>query len=378
MSQRHFAALVEADVGFRLDPTIESDGLAALRVSEERAELQIFLRGLRPLRDTRAPGHYVYEAWLLDPAAPREQAISLSAFNSDETGTARCYALFDPLDVYGSGRSWRRDMMIVVTAEGQDDDPTPGSSWVLLGVFGEPAPLPQIVSLRQGAAQDGAGPNGANEAAAPAENAPDVAEAITGQPESDRMALEAAPDAGPGAEPEVFVEASPTRPESATYGQPWDFTPVVPPPAVPPPGYHLVEATHEALTPLQERLRGATGNVLIQFNTGECQLTIRGVPTPPSWGFAPSTGRPCNVYEGWLCNSRTGEYASLGYFRRIWNDTYRLQYRGDLPLHLFDTVLVSPEDRAGMADPNRLPLFRARYLPFARTPRERPAATAGR
>lgn len=323
-----FSVLLEAEDSFRLDPTVPVSGHAALTLEGDRGELTIYLRNLRPLRDTQPPGLFFYEGWLVDQVEVNAEAISLGAFNSDEAGSAKGYFPFSPANLRGTGRPFSPESLLMITAEAMDGDPAPNNCRVMLGVFGPPAPVPALVDLR------GAGAPEANVATreSPAESA--------------ALSL-----AGEHAVPE----------------QPWSFPNAPFPPVVPPPGYEPVDQTHEALVALRDRLREATGTAMIDFAKGSVLLTVRGVPSPSLWGIEPTTGRAYNVYEGWLHNSRTGEWASLGLFRKIWQDTFRLQYRGELPLHLYDTIVVSPEDRTSSGDPARIPLFSANYLPYAKS-----------
>ncbi len=336
-----FALLVEASSSFRLDPITPGGGHTVITLEEGRGELLLYVRGLRPLRENRPPGHFFYEAWFYDPQASPPRAVSAGAFNVDETGASRAFFVFDPRDLRASGLQFRPDLLLLVTAECHDGDPEPSTAPALLGMIGAPAPVPEVVGLSLG-------PGGPPQPEPPATEA---RAALTGPTVPFPTTPQRSPEA---ATPPV---AAPPRPAV----QHWQFGEVPPPPHVCPPGYAPAEEFQEALFPLRDRLDEATANAVINFRQGTCLLTIRGVPLPSTWGMEATTERPYNVYQGWVHNSKTGEWASLGYFGRIWHDTYRLQYRGDLPLYLFDTLIVAPEDRTSTGGPARLQLFSVTY-----------------
>ena len=366
-----FALLVEASSSFRLDPITPSGGHTVITLEEGRGELLLYVRGLRPLRENRPPGHFFYEAWFYDPQASPPRAVSAGAFNVDETGAGRAFFVFDPRDLRASGLEFRPDLLLLVTAECHDGDPEPSPAPALLGMIGAPAPVPAVISLSLGPGRPPQPEPPATEARAPF-TGPTVPFPTTPQPSPEAAtpavagpAATAAPAPpataavapAPSVAPPVVPPAAPPRPAV----QYWQFGEVPPPPHVCPPGYAPAEEFQEALFPLRDRLDEATANAVINFRQGTCLLTIRGVPLPSTWGMEATTERSYNVYQGWVRNSKTGEWASLGYFGRIWHDTYRLQYRGDLPLYLFDTLIVSPEDRASTGEPARLQLFSVTY-----------------
>ncbi len=342
-----FSVLMEAEDSCRLDPTVPVSGHAVLTLEGDRGELTIYLRNLRPLRDIQPPGLFYYEGWLVDPAEGPTRAVSLGAFNSDEAGSAKGYLPFSPSNLRGTGRSFSPEALLMITAEPMDGNLEPNTCRVMLGVFGPPAPVPALVDLRATVT-----PEAGKWAPEP------VGETAVQAQEVQAQEVQAT----------VQDDQAQTAQERAAQAQPWSFPNAPFPPLVCPPGYEPVDQTHEPLIPLRDRLRESTGSATIDFAKSSVLLTVRGVPAPSLWGIEPTTGRPYNVYEAWLHNSRTGEWASLGLFRKIWQDTFRLQYRGELPLHLYDTIVVSPEDRTSSGDPARIPLLSASYLPYTQSP----------
>lgn len=335
--ETRFAVLIETDESFRLDPTVSVSGHAVLTICESQGDLSIYLKNLRPLRDAHSAGFFFYEGWLVDPNEGMESAVSLGAFNSDETGSAKSCLPFSADNLRGTDRPFNPQALLMVTAQQLNSESRPAKHRVTLGVFGPTAPIPALLDLRTKPEDE--------TAARPEESRPDG---------SDEPAASPITATGAGAS----TATAPSAPS------PWAFPDAPYPPLVCPSGYQPVGQTHEALVPLRDRIRQATGSATIDFDKGTVLLTIRGVPAPAFWGVEPTTARVFNVYEGWLHNSRTGEWASLGIFRKIWQDTFRLQYRGELPLHLYDTIVVAPEDRASSGDPARIPLFSAGYLPY--------------
>lgn len=403
--ETHLALLIEADRGFRAHPDGGAAGVAVVEHGPAGAEARLYLRGLRPLCDPQ--GLYFYEAWLLDPAGARA-AVPLGAFNADWDGAARCYgrlggvhadavaALFD---------SGLRPPVVVVSARPAGDPPAPGPHGALIGVFGPPAPRPEIVDLQlprtaaapaSGPLPDAAEPSPGGPATADTDGlvpaaavvaAMEAAHAQGGAVQAAAVAvIEAPPPADPATRSELPAAAqAETPPEQveapaaqapADPGDPpdpvdrgWTWGPLDNAPHLAPLGYRPVQQVHEALLPGRESIATATGDFQIDFGAGTCLATVRSVPPPAAWGMEATTGRPYNVYQAWVRNSRTDEWASLGFFRRIWSDTYRLYYRGGVPLHLYDELIVSAEDRAGSADPAKVRLFIGSYRSYERVPR---------
>lgn len=337
----HLALLIEADREFRLDPTSKAAGVAVLDRNAGQVEVRLYLRGLRPLRDPH--DEYFYEAWLIDPTGQREPR-PLGAFNADDAGSAHSFArLSGPEPEVGDptagGGAWHR--MLLVAAKALTDPAAPGERRALLGLFGPAAPRPQIIDLQLQPIE-----SRGSEAAVPPEQQAEAAEPVQAEP-----------------------AGAPAEPADAAAEKGWAWGPVEHAPQSAPVGYRSVQQIHEALLPGHERISTATGDVQIDFQSGTCLATIRNLPPPAAWGMEATTGRPYNVYQAWVRNSRTDEWASLGFFRRIWSDTYRLYYRGAIPLHLYDEMIVSPEDRAGSADPAKRRLFTATYRSYEPVPR---------
>ncbi|MCL5677404.1 MAG: hypothetical protein M1602_06030, partial [Firmicutes bacterium] len=137
------------------------------------------------------------------------------------------------------------------------------------------------------------------------------------------------------------------------------------------PGREAQQA-QEILAPIHPLAHGGGGTAIFDFTHDGLVVTLHDVPGPEVYGGDPVTSRPFNVYAGWLVKRESGDVAPLGFFRKVWPGTYRLQARRAAPLAAFDTLLVSAEDRAGAFDPLNRRAFSTAYSPSAL-----PAAGAG-
>lgn len=338
-----FVGLGEQDRSFRLNPISPAGGFGVLTIDGDRGELVIYVKDLRPLRDNLPPGHFFYEGWLICSDGKRDRFASTGAFNTDECGQGKSFFVFDPANLRGTGISLNRVKVLAVTAEPQDGDPEPSTSVVLAGEVvlpaglefpevtpehppGEEIPIPCVAQLAEGSAQVSSPP----------------------------------PD-------EMPEETSSEPAETAGYAQPAgaaeDLTPEEGP-ASPPPGYIIVKQAQEVLEPLIDQIRDTNATALIDFAKNSLVVTLRGLPAPAAFGYDPSTARNFNVYECWLGRSWTGERTSIGYFRKIWHDTYRIQHRPGEPLARYDTIIVTAGDRAAGSDPDRHNLFQGRYTMY--------------
>lgn len=363
----HFAWLAELSQGCRQMASAAVRGHAVLQTGPGSATLHLHLTGLRQLGDRRPPGTLFYETWHLPSNGNLQEAVSLGIFNANPIG-AVSVNLTAPSSLRGDRlMAELPGSLVLITAQANDGTLVPSSQAVLLGVFGMAAPEPAVVQFHAGMARTAPSPQGPSAPVPPAT----LVVPVTDSPEPVRYAPEPAfveseaalvePQAMPNepetilTEPEpVVVEPEPALPRSAaiepapTRG--WTFpVDLANVPRTCPPGHRLLIETSGALIPLLPDLRQTTGNLNVHFEQGLCLVTIRDVPPPATWGQDAITRRPFNVYQAWLRRGRTDEVVPLGFFRRIWQDTYRLQYRGRLPLHAFDTVAVSAADRAGAA-----------------------------
>jgi len=140
--------------------------------------------------------------------------------------------------------------------------------------------------------------------------------------------------------------------------------PATPVSALPP-----LQQTQEMLSPVHPLARSGSGVAILDFTHDGVVLTLSDAPGPEVYGSDPMTGRNFNVYAGWLMRRADGDIAPLGFFRKVWQGTYRLQARGAAPLTDYDTLLVSAEDRAGAFDPVSRKAFATPYgVPMVRSP----------
>lgn len=91
----------------------------------------------------------------------------------------------------------------------------------------------------------------------------------------------------------------------------------------------------------------AVGTAQLDLRTGRLAVHVRGMPTPAALGRDQTTGRPLNAYRAWLTNQHTGQRVDLGLLTRVWGENFRLEADGSLPLHRYDALLVTAEDRTG-------------------------------
>lgn len=394
----HFAWMTELGDGCRHRADTAMSGHAVLHVGPPRPHLHLRLHGLRRLRDRRPPGGMFYEAWLLPPDGRLDRAISLGLFNASTDGEAVVDFVW-PMGVADEQTQSLPGHLLLVTAQRNDGVLRPSADSVLLGVIGPPAALPAVVALRPTTPAPTPPAERVAPAAEPAEpaSAPTVASPPPPAP---------APDPAPpqaSAPPQAQAPTEAPAPATATVAPPPTAEPVraapvaeaVPPhtvaarpsplalepaqagvqratgwtfpvaladvPRTCPAGHRLLTETTGALIPLLPDLRGTTGNMSIHFERGQCLVTVRGVPAPATWGDDPLMRRPYNVYQAWLRRGRGDEAVSLGFFRRIHHDTYRLQYRGHIPFHAFDTLTVAAADRANATFGSGPALYVATY-----------------
>lgn len=367
----HFAWLTELSPNCRREAAVAMSGHAVLQTGLPQPYVHVRLHGLRRLHDRRPPGVMFYEAWHVPSDGTIDAAVSVGLLNANDAGDAVADLAWPSTGAASSDEALPGTLLLI-TAQRNDGVLRPSDEAVLLGVIGPAATLPAVVAFGAGASS----PAG-TAAQAPTSTG-------TPAPAGSAAAASAIQDAGPVAaappqplplekpepvavytpEPVAEVSPVPVKPSEPALSTAPATAPTPAPPAarstpgwtfpasladVPrtcPPGHRLLTEAGGALIPLLPDLRSTTGNMTIHFERGQCLVTIRGAPNPADWGVDPLTRRPFNVYQAWLRRTRGDETAPLGFFRRIHHDTYRLHYRGRLPLHAFDTVAVTAADRA--------------------------------
>lgn len=374
----HFAWMTELSESCRHKADTVVSGHAVLHVRPPRPHVYLRVHGLRRLRDRRPPGKLFYEAWLLPSDGRLEAAVSLGLFNASSDGETNVELAWPAL-LSGDTAETLAGRLLFITAQPNDGLLGPSGESVLLGVIGPPAALPAVVALRPTAAAPAEAPEQSAPVAEPVSTAlvdNALSTAPVAQPASPNV-VPVAPLPGDPVPPHAYPAAPPTP--AADEPPPGEMAKARPqPPAVSPPGWtfpvslmdvpracpaghRLLTETSAALIPLLPNLRQTTGNVNIHFERGQCLVTVRGVPAPAQWGNDPVTRRPYNVYQAWLRRGRGDEAVSLGFFRRIHHDTYRLQYRGHMPFHAFDTLTVAVADRANATFGSGPALYVATY-----------------
>lgn len=363
----HFAWMTELGVDCRHEAATAAAGHAVVHTDGPWPHVQLSLHGLRRLSDRRPPGLYFYEAWYVPRDGQLAGAISLGMFNADSSGRVQT-DLYWHIGGGGEAQAELPGNLLLVTAQRNDGDLRPSSQAVLLGVIGPAAATPAVVALRRGGDEPAPvttvstppAPS-ATETAAPAPAATPDDPALP--PPAPTAAVATVLRDAPAPAP-TETETAPERPLQAPAPPVTGWTFPVTLADVPrtcPPGHRLLSDVSAALIPLLPELRGTAGNMTVQFEPGQCLVTLRGVPVPAVWGDDAVTMRPYNVYQAWLRRGRGDEQVPLGFFRRIHHDTYRLHYRGNLPLHAFDTLAVYAADRAHAAPGSGPLLYVATY-----------------
>lgn len=136
-------------------------------------------------------------------------------------------------------------------------------------------------------------------------------------------------------------------------------------PATPVSGWPPLQQIQEMLSPVHPLARPGSGVAILDFAHDGVVMTLSDAPGPEVYGSDPMTGRNFNVYAGWLMRRSDADITPLGFFRKVWQGTYRLQARGAARLTDYDTLLVSAEDRAGAFDPVNRKTFATPYGVFA-------------
>lgn len=293
----------------RLSPGRPARGLAAVHSEGSNMRLTVFVENLRPLSDPKPPGCFFYEAWLL--CGQGQPALTAGAFNTDATGQGRVQFTFDAADIRLSGHGWEQVSAICVTAEPFDGDPAPARV-VLRG------------SVRTLAQEQ------------PQQQRPQWYPAAGAQTVWQPAWQTAYPPStwGVGAAP--LPEGAEATPEQA---------------APAPPEASAPAAVAISLRAELPACAGASAAALIDRAEGNASITLRGMPPPAAFGCDPATGQPYNTYKVWLTHSHTREVTLLGFCRKVWHDTYRLQESAGPAVHRFDTVVITAEDRNGPGAP---------------------------
>lgn len=359
----HFAWLTELGPDCRHDDAAPVSGHAVLRTDGAQPYVSVHITGLRRLRERRPPGTMFYELWLLPADGRLDAAVSVGLFNANAAGAATVqFAWPTPADAEQTATV--PGSLLLVTAQHNDGQLIPAQTTVMLGVIGPPAALPAVVAMRRGqpasVVDRPVAPQRAEPQSAVAE--PAVLEPSAREPAVLEPAVHQPAVPEPAVPDPAIAEKAPDRSPPVTPAPPaqargWTFPATLADvPRTCPPGHRLLAEASGALIPIVPDLRTTTGNWSIQFERGQCLITVRGVPAPAVWGSDTATRRPYNVFQAWLRRGRGDETVSLGFFRRIHHDTYRLHYRGAIPFHAFDTIAVNAADRAN-ATPGSGPLL---------------------